>query len=201
MANISSAFGQYTIDFSNTEIKGNKTAQQDLLSKLADALEYTELENGEKIILSYATRFYLEEAKNLNDEYHIEFTADGRWAYYNNLDWFKNDASLCDNIKHLDGLTIMVDYTDYEFGIMQLLANASCSIEVANGKINITHSEKDWLDLTPKNYLNANIGDFGDMVNEFWLDEFDLTDGQLERIAQMDEDEFNKHWQENYKNV
>lgn len=39
------------------------------------------------------------------------------------------------------------------------------------------------------------------MVNEFSLGEFDLTDEQLEQIAQMDDDEFNKHRQEDFKNL
>lgn len=201
MANTSSAFGRYHFDFSNTKLKGDTPAQKELLLRLADALEYNEISSGEKFPLTYATRLDLQSEQISGDEHYISFTADGRYSYQNNLEWFSSDDSIAETISDIDGLTISIDYTDYEFGMMQILIDGGCLIKVENGEVIIVHDEHDWEDLTPKTYFEAKCGDFWDMVHEFSLDEFDLTDEQLKQIAQMDDDELTKHWQEEFKNL
>lgn len=198
MANISFVFGSYMFNFENTKIKGDKTAQVAWLERLAKDLYCMDVD-GEPFLLTYATYLDMDSLNQSDNEIYISFTGDGRWAYHNNISWFETEHA--DLLKELDGLQISIDYTDYEFGIMQIQPNGGALITVEGDKIKIVYDEKDWENLTPKAYLEYGCGEFCDMVGEFSLEYYDLTDEQLEKIAQMDASEFNEHWETDFKNM
>lgn len=198
MANISSVFGSYVFNFEHTKLSGNQTAQAEWLENLAELLQFTYTANGELIEVVYATRFEIDCISQSNNETTVPFTADGRWSYTNNISWFESQADINSLLLELDGLQIHIDYVDYEFGMMQILPNGDVSIQVTNNQVVITDNNDGWQDLTPKSYLDSACGDFCDMLSEFSLDEYDLTDEQLHQIAKMDDETFNHHWQDNF---
>lgn len=189
MANTTAVFGYYAVNFTNTNLTDDADAQKRVLSAMAEEL-------GEE---SYPYKTDLQSTDDIGGNiniYQLNFVADGKWEYRNNLnDWFHEQNSA---ISGIDGLVISVNYTEYDRTDIKVGNN--CLIQVLDGKVITTHEEKDWKDLTPKTYLEAQCGDFWDMAE--WLDlDIHLTDEQLEQLAKMGVDAIDKHWQEDFKKL
>lgn len=159
MANVSFAQGNYTFNFPK-----NKTPEQcaEWLMKLADKLD------GENVY--YATRLSLFNKEGLIDDISsnnnsicINFDGDGRWCYSKNIEWFKSDKDLSALLLEMDGIEIIIDYTDYEFGNMFIGAGrALVSCDVDTVKV-VEHFESE--DLTLESFLDYEVGD-EEMWNE-----------------------------------
>ena len=177
MANVSFANGSYTFNFPK-----NKTAEQcaEWLIKLNNTLD------GEDIF--YATRLSLPANKeNLindisssdNNSICIRFDGDGRWCYSRNIEWFRTDKDLSALLLEMDGIEIIIDYTDYEFGNMFIGAGrALVSCDVDTVKV-VEHFESE--DLTLESFLDYEVGD-EEMWNEIMgiNNEEDSDDGEEE---------------------
>ena len=160
MANVSFANGSYTFNFPK-----KKTAEQcaEWLIKLNNALD------GEDIF--YATRLSLPNKEKLikdissseNNSICINFDGDGRWCYSKNIEWFKTDKDLSALLFEMDGIEIIIDYTDYEFGNMFIGAGrALVSCDVDTVKV-VEHFESE--DLTLESFLDYEVGN-EEMWNE-----------------------------------
>ena len=186
MANVSFANGTYTFKFPK-----NKTAEQcaEWLIKLNNTLD------GEDIF--YATRISLPANKeNLindisssdNNSICIRFDGDGRWCYSRNIEWFRTDKDLSSLLLEMDGIEIIIDYTDYEFGNMFIGAGrALVSCDVDTVKV-VEHFESE--KLTLESFLDYEAGD-EEMWNEIMgiNNEEDSNDGEDEEETPEVQDE------------
>ena len=186
MANVSFANGTYTFKFPK-----NKTAEQcaEWLIRLNNTLD------GEDIF--YATRLSLPANKeNLindisssdNNSICIRFDGDGRWCYSRNIEWFRTDKDLSSLLLEMDGIEIIIDYTDYEFGNMFIGAGrALVSCDVDTVKV-VEHFESE--KLTLESFLDYEAGD-EEMWNEIMgiNNEEDSNDGEDEEETPEVQDE------------
>ena len=184
MANVSFANGTYAFKFPK-----NKTAEQcaDWLIKLNNVLD------GDDIF--YATRLSLFDKERLindissDDNYIcINFDGDGRWCYSKNIEWFKSDKDLSSLLLEMDGIEIIIDYTDYEFGNMFIGAGrALVSCDVDTVKV-VEHFESE--KLTLESFLDYEAGD-EEMWNEIMgiNNEEDSNDGEDEEETPEVQDE------------
>lgn len=112
MEHISFAKGCYIFDFPK-----NKTAEQcaDWLIRLADNLNINEPH--------YAISFFISDKEKLasaissnNHSVCVEFDGYGYWDYEENIQWFKNNEKLSSLISEMDGIEVLINYINHQFG-------------------------------------------------------------------------------------
>ena len=112
MKHISFAKGCYIFDFPK-----NKTAEQcaDWLIELADNLNINEPH--------YVTSFFISDKEELasyisrdNHSVCVEFDGFGHWDYEENIQEFKNDEKFSSLLSEMDGIEILINYINHQFG-------------------------------------------------------------------------------------
>lgn len=157
MSNISDAFGEFQFDFS--KVKKNPSEIASWLHKFKKALD-----KGEYFTtLEYTADedFYNQDISNVV----INFVANGRNAYQNNLEWIttnkENDAYKL--LLEMDGLSLNIEYDDMEIGCA-FIGDGNYKIEVYDNVIHTGghfNSEK----LTEESFFEHGFG----AVHEDWL--------------------------------
>lgn len=192
MANLSSAWGTYTFDFSNTAL--SREQQMQWLKALSDLLLYGEVvEEGqpEPLMVTYFTELWLTQDQT-SDIKRFSFAGTGRWAYQNNLQWFITDRDLESMLLQANGLVMTVDFQDLT---EDQYIRGNCTFVVMDGMIAYTSDESvQWENIYPKRYLELGIGDKEDAVSHF-IDIGELTDEQIDQICEMDQEEFDR-WED-----
>ena len=143
MANVSTAKGSYTFNFSNVE---NVTPRKvtTWIRKFMLALELQE----------YATICEIKAPISLN------FTADGHYAYKNNINSLSDiDTPAGRLLKEMKGLVITIDYLDYEIGYGFIDAGKAF-INVENTTTIVFNVVR--YDLTKENFIDLAVGDEDD---------------------------------------
>lgn len=192
MANLSSAWGTYTFDFSNTAL--SREQQMQWLKALSDLLLYGEVvEEGqpEPLMVTYFTELWLTQDQT-SDIKRFSFAGTGRWAYQNNLQWFITDRDLESMLLQANGLVMTVDFQDLT---EDQYIRGNYIFVVMDGMIAYTSDESvQWENIYPKRYLELGIGDKEDAVSHF-IDISELTDEQIDQICEMDQEEFDR-WED-----
>lgn len=134
MSNLSFAEGCYIFTFPK-----NKTAEQcaEWLIQLVDNLNINEPH--------YVTSFFISDKEKLasaissdNHSVCVEFDGFGHWDYGENIQAFKNDEKLSSSLSEMDGIEILINYINHQFGnttavIKHLLVSYHDNkIEIAN---------------------------------------------------------------------
>ena len=112
MNKLSFATGCYIFEFPK-----NKTAEQcaEWLIRLVDNLNI----NGPHYVIS----FFIFDKEGLanaissnNHSICIEFDGYGYWDYEENIKWFKNNQKLSSLLREMDGIEILINYINHQFG-------------------------------------------------------------------------------------
>lgn len=155
MANVSTAKGSYTFNFSNVE---NVTPREvtTWIRKFMLALELQEYaticEN------SLPNRAFTN--AEIKAPISLNFTADGHYAYKNNINWLSDiDTPAGRLLKEMKGLVITIDYLDYEIGYGFIDAGKAF-INVENTTTIVFNVVR--YDLTKENFIDLAVGDEDD---------------------------------------
>lgn len=155
MANVSTAKGSYTFNFSNVE---NATPRKvtTWIRKFMLALELQEYaticEN------SLPNRAFT--GAEIKSPISLNFTADGHYAYKNNINWLSDsDTPVGRLLKEMKGIVITIDYLDYEMGYGFIDAG-KVFINVENTTTIVFNVVR--YDLTKENFIELAVGDEDD---------------------------------------
>lgn len=112
MSNLSFAKGSYIFEFPK-----NKTAEQcaEWLIQLVDNLNINEPHYVTSIFISDREKL----ASYISSDNHsicMEFDGFGHWDYEENIQAFKNDEKLSSLLSEMDGLEILINYINHQFG-------------------------------------------------------------------------------------
>jgi hypothetical protein len=179
MANPSTAFGDYTFDFSNVkDITVEKKA--DWFKRLTK-----EIGCGE-----YDTIFFdkiYEDTGLLNsDEFSLSFSGTGNWNYQRNIEWYESIQEIKSIMLEMVGLKIEINYVDYEVGC-DFICKYSANLDVKKDKVEIS---QDCIESHSFNYKAWSEFDIGS--RDEYLDEIGFAD----YIYENDREEALSRWLE-----
>lgn len=155
MANVSTAKGSYTFNFSNVE-DVTPAQVKAWIRKFMLALELQEYaticEN------SLPNRAF--SSAEIKAPISLNFTADGHYAYKNNINWLSDDGTPVGRLlKEMKGLVITIGYLDYEIGYGFIDAGKAF-INVENTTTIVFNVVR--YDLTKENFIELAVGDEDD---------------------------------------
>jgi hypothetical protein len=179
MANLSTAFGDYTFDFSN--VKGATTEKKaDWFKRLSALLSYCEYDtifldgiNKDTELLS-------------SDKFSLSFSGTGRWNYQSNIEWYESDDEIKSIMLEMVGLKIEISYVDYEVGC-DFICKYSANLDVKKDKVEIS---QDCIESHSFNYKVWSEFDIGS--RDEYLDEIGFAD----YIYENDREEALSRWLE-----
>lgn len=191
MADYSDTFGSYHFDFIKSHL--NPDEQIDFIKKLGETLTYVDFGNGEKCWLEAYTLFDEDSLSTSDDTTDVLFSGSGRWAYHNNLEWFKTEEDIVNHLKTAGSLTIHIEYTDI---LQDTYCQGQAVVTVFQAgeqtRIQVSIRDEDWQDFYPKRYLELDVGDYYDCINHFNLEEYseNISDEEIGEVMKMDYDTF-----------
>lgn len=163
MANLSTAFGDYTFDFSN--VKDTTVEKKaDWFKRLSELLGYCE----------YDTIFLDEINKDTellsSDKFSLSFSGTGRWNYQSNIEWYESNDEIKSIMLEMVGLKIEISYVDYEVGC-DFICKSSAKLEVKNDKVEIDIDCAESHSFNYKAWCEYDIG-----TRDEYLDEISFAD-------------------------
>lgn len=171
MANISYAFG-------------NVTVTSDTLDSV---YRFLELQKESEKDAYYNTTLDEDSMAVVDDSsVSVDFTASGRWSFYNNIGWFFS----CLKGTDLENTTFsaVFSYTDEEAGV-GLLCESAVTTQWENGQSTIVHDYHTDYDYTAQNLINLGFYDnFEIFDRDYVLDNKDYILKNLDRFDLSEED-------------